>query len=112
MSPAFVVSNRGPLTFRSGPDDTLVPVPAAGGLASSMYRILEGSGTTWASVTMGAADREAVTTAHTYSAPIENGRYGFCGFGATIGRCLYIVGSRRVDHIAVIRPNMLQNDFF
>ena len=33
---------------------------AAGGLASSLHRILAGSGTTWASVTMGAADREAV----------------------------------------------------
>ena len=37
-----------------------MPVPAAGGLASSLHRILAGSGTTWASVTMGAADREAV----------------------------------------------------
>ena len=36
------------------------PVPAGGGLASSLHRLLAGSGTTWASVTMGAADREAV----------------------------------------------------
>ena len=56
----MIVSNRGPLTFRAGPDGALVPVPAAGGLASSLHRILAGSGTTWASVTMGAADREAV----------------------------------------------------
>jgi trehalose 6-phosphate synthase len=56
----IVVSNRGPLTFRAGTDGELVPVPAAGGLASSLHRILAGSGTTWASVTMGAADREAV----------------------------------------------------
>ncbi len=55
-----VVSNRGPLSFRSGPDGTLVPAPAGGGLASSLQRLLAGSGTTWASVTMGAADREAV----------------------------------------------------
>ena len=34
--------------------------PAGGGLASSLHRLLAGSGTTWASVTMGAADREAV----------------------------------------------------
>ena len=60
MSPTLVVSNRGPLTFRAGPDGELVPVPAGGGLASSLYRLLDGTGTTWASVTMGAADREAV----------------------------------------------------
>ena len=60
MSGAVVVSNRGPLTFRAGEDGALVPVRAAGGLASSLHRILAGSGTTWASVAMGAADREAV----------------------------------------------------
>ncbi len=60
MSGTIVVSNRGPLTFRAGADGALVPVPAAGGLASSLHRILAGSGTTWASVTMGAPDREAV----------------------------------------------------
>jgi trehalose 6-phosphate synthase len=60
MSRVVVVSNRGPLAFRAGPDGGLVGVPAAGGLASSLHRLLEGSGTTWASVTMGAADREAV----------------------------------------------------
>ena len=60
MSGTIVVSNRGPLTFRAGPDGALIPVPAGGGLASSLHRILAGSGTTWASVTMGAADREAV----------------------------------------------------
>lgn len=60
MSDALVVSNRGPVTFRTGADGALVPVPAAGGLASSLHRLLAGSGTTWASVTMGAADREAV----------------------------------------------------
>ena len=59
-SATIVVSNRGPLTFRAGPDGALVPVPAGGGLASSLHRLLGGSGTTWASVTMGAADREAV----------------------------------------------------
>ena len=61
MSGTIVVSNRGPLTFRKERDGSLVPVPAGGGLASSLHRLLEGSGTTWASVTMGAADREAVT---------------------------------------------------
>jgi trehalose 6-phosphate synthase len=60
VSDTIVVSNRGPLTFRPGDDGELVPVRAAGGLASSLHRLLAGSGTTWASVTMGAADREAV----------------------------------------------------
>jgi trehalose 6-phosphate synthase len=60
VSRTIVVSNRGPLSFRAGPDGDLVAVPAAGGLASSLHRLLAGSGTTWASVTMGAADREAV----------------------------------------------------
>jgi trehalose 6-phosphate synthase len=60
MSGSIVVSNRGPLTFRSGENGGLVPVRAAGGLASSLHRLLAGTGTTWASVTMGAADREAV----------------------------------------------------
>jgi trehalose 6-phosphate synthase len=60
VSGTVVVSNRGPLTFRAEADGTLVPQRAAGGLASSLHRILAGSGTTWASVTMGAADREAV----------------------------------------------------
>jgi len=61
VSGIFVVSNRGPLTFRKERDGALVAAPAGGGLASSLHRILAGSGTTWASVTMGAADREAVT---------------------------------------------------
>ena len=60
MSRTVVVSNRGPLSFRRSSDGALVPVPVGGGLASSLYRLLEGSGTTWASVTMGSADREAV----------------------------------------------------
>jgi trehalose 6-phosphate synthase len=60
VSRVVVVSNRGPLSFRRDTDGSLVPVPAGGGLASSLHRLLEGSGTTWASVTMGSADREAV----------------------------------------------------
>ena len=60
MSGTLVVSNRGPLSFRATDSGALEPVPAAGGLASSLRRLLAGSGTTWASVTMGAADREAV----------------------------------------------------
>ncbi len=61
MSAVIVVSNRGPLTFRPESDGALVPVPPGGGLASSLHRLLAGSGTTWTSVTMGAADREAVS---------------------------------------------------
>jgi trehalose 6-phosphate synthase len=60
VSARVVVSNRGPLTFRAGADGELIPTPAGGGLASSLHRLLAGTGTTWASVTMGAADREAV----------------------------------------------------
>jgi trehalose 6-phosphate synthase len=60
VSRLVVVSNRGPLSFRREGDGTLVAVPAGGGLASSLDRLLSGSGTTWASVTMGSADREAV----------------------------------------------------
>ena len=60
MSQTVVVSNRGPLTFRAEPGGGLVAAPAGGGLASSLHPLLAGSGTTWASVTMGAADREAV----------------------------------------------------
>ena len=55
----LAVSNRGPLTFRHDADGALVPVPAGGGLASSMRTLLTGTGATWVSVTMGAADRAA-----------------------------------------------------
>jgi trehalose 6-phosphate synthase len=60
VSKTIVVSNRGPLTFRQEADGSLTRVPAAGCLASSLHRLLEGSGTTWVSVAMGPADREAV----------------------------------------------------
>jgi trehalose 6-phosphate synthase len=60
VSRTVVVSNRGPLTFRAEPGGGLAPAPAGGGLASALRPLLAGSGTTWASVTMGAADREAV----------------------------------------------------
>jgi len=56
----LAVSNRGPLTFRFGADGgSLEPVPAGGGLASSLRTLLRGTGATWVSVTMGAADRAA-----------------------------------------------------
>ena len=55
----LAVSNRGPLSFRFGPEESLEPVPAGGGLASSLRSLLGGTGATWVSVTMGAADRAA-----------------------------------------------------
>jgi len=57
----IVVSNRGPLSFRFDADHQLQPVPGGGGLVSSLQPLLVGSEATWASVTMGAADRQAVT---------------------------------------------------
>jgi trehalose 6-phosphate synthase len=60
MSQVMVVSNRGPLSFRLQADGELQPVPAGGGLVSALGPLLSGGGATWASVTMGAADREAV----------------------------------------------------
>jgi trehalose 6-phosphate synthase len=59
-SDCIVVSNRGPLSFRFDPDGALVAVPGGGGLVSSIAPLLAGTGATWASVTMGAADRAAV----------------------------------------------------
>ena len=70
-----MVSNRGPLSFRfdedvegghgrtdGDPDGgrTLRAVPGGGGLVSSIGPLLAGTGATWVSVTMGAADRTAV----------------------------------------------------
>ena len=59
-SDCIVVSNRGPLSFRFSHDGTLVGVPGGGGLVSSIGPLLAGTGATWVSVTMGAADRAAV----------------------------------------------------
>jgi trehalose 6-phosphate synthase len=60
VSECVVVSNRGPLSFRFGPEGDLVAFPSGGGLASGLRPLLAGSGATWVSMTMGAADREAV----------------------------------------------------
>jgi len=56
----MVVSNRGPLSFRQDVRGTLQPLPAGGGLVSALRPLLAGTRATWASVTMGAADRAAV----------------------------------------------------
>jgi trehalose 6-phosphate synthase len=61
MSQLIVVSNRGPLSFRYDADGALQPVAAGGGLVSALGPLLAGGDATWASVTMGAADREAVS---------------------------------------------------
>ncbi len=71
MSGTIVVSNRGPLTFRQMPDGSLTRVPGGGGLASSLHRLLAGSGTTWVSVAMGAADREAVAQGLMYEEGLD-----------------------------------------
>jgi trehalose 6-phosphate synthase len=55
-----VVSNRGPLSFRFDAAGALEAVPGGGGLVSSLQPLLAGSGATWVSVAMGAADRAAV----------------------------------------------------
>jgi trehalose 6-phosphate synthase len=56
----IIVSNRGPLSFRFDADGALQPVPGGGGLVSSIGPLMAGTGATWVSVTMGAADRVAV----------------------------------------------------
>ncbi|HEY3842701.1 MAG TPA: trehalose-6-phosphate synthase [Acidimicrobiales bacterium] len=59
MSGTIVVSNRGPLSFRFDAAGELVAVPGGGGLVSALQPLLRGGDTTWVSVTMGAADRQA-----------------------------------------------------
>ncbi|MGO8863136.1 MAG: trehalose-6-phosphate synthase [Acidimicrobiales bacterium] len=56
----IVVSNRGPLSFGFDADGGLRRVSGGGGLVSSIRPLLAGTGLTWVSVTMGAADRAAV----------------------------------------------------
>ncbi|HUC04410.1 MAG TPA: trehalose-6-phosphate synthase [Acidimicrobiales bacterium] len=64
MRDLIVLSNRGPRSFRHGSDGALVEVAGGGGLVSALEPLLRagagGGAATWASVTMGAADREAV----------------------------------------------------
>jgi trehalose 6-phosphate synthase len=56
----IVVSNRGPLSFGFDADGELHRVSGGGGLVSAIRPLLAGTGLTWVSVTMGAADRAAV----------------------------------------------------
>jgi trehalose 6-phosphate synthase len=60
MSDLVVVSNRGPLSFRLGPDGRPIAAGSGGGLASSLHPLLQGSGATWVSAAMNEADRLAV----------------------------------------------------
>ncbi len=59
MGDVVVVSNRGPLSFRSGDDGEPVPAGSAGGLAATLHSLLRGSGATWVAAAMSAADRRA-----------------------------------------------------
>jgi trehalose 6-phosphate synthase len=56
----IVVSNRGPISFGFDADGALHRVSGGGGLVSAIRPLLAGTGLTWVSVTMGAADRAAV----------------------------------------------------
>ncbi len=60
MSDLVVVSNRGPLSFRLGPDGQPRAAGSGGGLASALHPLLQGSGATWVSAAMNEADRLAV----------------------------------------------------
>ena len=54
-----VVSNRGPLSFTTGPDGDLVTRRGAGGLVSSLGPAVAGTGATWVAGAITEADREA-----------------------------------------------------
>ncbi|MGI8685629.1 MAG: alpha,alpha-trehalose-phosphate synthase (UDP-forming) [Acidimicrobiales bacterium] len=54
-----VVSNRGPLSFSTGPDGALVTRRGAGGLVSSLGPAVAGTGATWVAAAITDADRLA-----------------------------------------------------
>ncbi|HEX2700266.1 MAG TPA: trehalose-6-phosphate synthase [Acidimicrobiales bacterium] len=54
-----VVSNRGPLSFSTGPDGSLVARRGAGGLVSSLGPAVAGTGATWIAAAISDADRQA-----------------------------------------------------
>jgi len=56
-----VVSNRGPLSFSTGPDGALVARRGAGGLVSSLGPAVAGTGATWIAAAITDADRLAAT---------------------------------------------------
>lgn len=55
----MVVSNRGPLSFRTGEDGVPVRAGSGGGLAATLHPLLAGSGATWVAAAMSDADRQA-----------------------------------------------------
>jgi len=54
-----VVSNRGPLSFRTGEDGEPVRAGTGGGLAATLHPLLRGTGATWVAAAMSPADRAA-----------------------------------------------------
>lgn len=54
-----VVSNRGPLSFRSGDDGEPVRSGSGGGLAATLQPLLRNTGATWVAAAMSDADRRA-----------------------------------------------------
>jgi len=58
LSDVVLVSNRGPLAFRLE-DGRPVPAPSGGGLAGSLFPLVEGSGASWVASSMNEADRLA-----------------------------------------------------
>ena len=59
MEDVVVVSNRGPLSFRTGDDGEPVPAGSGGGLAATLHPLLRGTGATWVAAAMHDADRRA-----------------------------------------------------
>ena len=54
-----IVSNRGPLSFRRGDDDTLVARRGGGGLVSGLGPVVERTGAVWIAAALSDEDREA-----------------------------------------------------
>jgi trehalose 6-phosphate synthase len=54
-----VVSNRGPLSFRTGERGEPVRAGTGGGLAATLHPLLRGTGATWVAAAMSDADRRA-----------------------------------------------------
>ena len=58
----LIVSNRGPLSFTTGPDGEPVARRGAGGLVSSLGPAVVGSGATWVAAAISPADRVAAAS--------------------------------------------------
>ncbi|HLW44591.1 MAG TPA: trehalose-6-phosphate synthase [Acidimicrobiales bacterium] len=61
MQDVVVVSNRGPLSFRTGDDGQMVRAGTGGGLAATLHPLLRGTGATWVAAAMTEADRRAAS---------------------------------------------------